>query len=167
MDVFEAIKNRRSIRDFKETDVEEKKIWKVLDATRWAPSSHNSQPWDFIVITEEEIKEQIAELAKYGDFLSAAPVLVAFITDPSQSHLHKVDGALATQNFQLAAWSLGLGTCWIGTMDREAVKDLLQIPKEKHLLTVLPLGYPAEEGKSARKSLEEITYKEKYSKKWK
>lgn len=165
MDVLKAIRKRRSIRRYKEKPVAKKKLRKVLEAARWAPSSGNNQPWEFIVIRDQEVRDKIAEEATYGDFISDAPVSVAFITDPEESHLHKVDGALATQNFQLAAWALGLGTCWIGTMNREKVKSLLEIPKRKHLLTVLPLGYPAGKGKSKRKKLDEITYAGKYGEK--
>jgi len=74
-----------------------------------------------------------------------------------------VDGALATQNFTLAAWALGLGTCWTGTMNREKVKEILDIPAEKNLLTVLPLGYPAEEGWAYRDELSSFIHIERYS----
>lgn len=166
MEVMKAVKERRSIRKYSAEEVKREKIEKLLDAARWAPSSKNSQPWEFIVIKSEETKERIANNAKYEDFITEAPVVIAFVTDPSRSHLHKIDGALATQNFQLAAWALGLGTCWIGTMNREKVKKLLNIPQKKHLLTVLPVGHPAEEGHSTRRQLEEITYGEKFGKKW-
>lgn len=167
MKVLDAIKKRRSIRKFKDKEIEESKLRKILNAARWAPSSGNNQPWKFILIKDQTQKEQIAEYAKYGAFLPEAPVLVAFLTDPEKSHLDRVDGSLASQNFQLAAWALGIGTCWIGTMNREKVKELLNIPQDKHLLTVMPLGYPAEKSDSSRKPLKNIVYAKKYGNKWK
>lgn len=161
MQIVDVMKERRSIRAFKEKDIKKKQIKKLLNAARWAPSAMNSQPWEFIIIRDERLQEKIAHI-KGQQFIAEAPVIIAFVTDPETSRFHKIDGSLATQNFQLAAWAQGLGTCWIGTFDREKVKQLLEIPDHKHLLTVMPLGYPAEEGESSRKPLEDITFKEKY-----
>ena len=86
---------------------------------------------------------------------------IAVVTDPG-SRWHVIDGSLLTQNLMLAAHALGLGTCWIGTMDRERAKDLLGVPREKHLLTVIPVGYPAETGSSWRKPLQEFVYLNRY-----
>lgn len=163
---MKAITTRRSIRKYKEKDVDYNTIKQVLNAARWAPSASNTQPWEFIVIREDETKKDFADI-KGQKFIADAPVLIAFVTDPDTSRFHKIDGALATQNFQLMAWELGLGTCWIGTFNREKAKTLFDIPKEKHLLTVMPLGYPAEEGHSTRVPLEHITYRERYGRQWK
>ncbi|MEM2929107.1 MAG: nitroreductase family protein [Nitrososphaerota archaeon] len=162
MDVLEAIYSRRSIRSFKKKQVEEEKIIKILEAAIWAPSSHNSQPWEFIIIKNQETLKKIANETKWGNFIADAPLAIAIITDPEKSRWHEIDGALATQNIQLTAWALGLGTCWIGTMNREKVKQILNIPKEKNLLTVLPIGYPASIGKSNRKPLKDFIHYEKY-----
>lgn len=161
MDVLTAIKQRRSIRKFTEKEVEEEKLNTVLDAARWAPSSKNSQPWEFIVIRDVATLKKIAVEAKYGKFIPEAPAAVAFVTDPSKSNFHEVDGTLATQNFQLAAWALGLGTCWIGTMNRERVKEILGVPDDKFLLTVMPIGYPNMIGKGSREPLESLVQYQK------
>ncbi len=161
MEVLKAIIERRSIRRFLPKPVEEEKILKILEACRWAPSARNLQPWELIVINDREILKELAKLAPYGSFISEAPLAIAIITDPS-SKWHIIDGTLLTQNLMLAAWSLGLGTCWIGTMDREKAKEILGVPKEKHLLTVIPIGYPAKIGKSWRKPLKEFVYLNRY-----
>ena len=156
MDIITTIRQRRSVRKFKKKQIEEDKLNTVLDAARLAPSSMNSQPWEFIVIKDPTTLKEIAKEAAYGKFIPDAPVVVAFVVDPSKSHLHEVDGALATQNFMLAAWALGLGTCWIGTMNRERVKELLGISKHKDLLTVIPIGYIDTIGDSSRKPLKSL-----------
>ncbi|RLG60240.1 nitroreductase family protein, partial [Candidatus Geothermarchaeota archaeon] len=115
MNVLDAIRGRRSIRRYFGRDIPHEALIKVLDAARWAPSAKNSQPWEFIVIKDNEIKKKISELAPFGSFIKKAPVAIAVVTDPSLSpNFHQVDGACAVQNLMLAAHSLGLGTCWIG-----------------------------------------------------
>lgn len=164
MDVLEAIFTRRSVRRYERRYVSDELVRKVLEAAIYAPSSKNAQPWEFIVIRNKETKERLAELAPYGKFLREAPVVIAVVTDPAKSpRFHEVDGACAVQNLALAAHALGLATCWIGTMDREAAKPLLGVPPERNLLTVLPLGYPAERPpRPWRRPLSEIAYSEKY-----
>ncbi len=162
MEVIEAITKRRSIRHFASREVEEWKLNSALEAARWAPSSKNCQPWEFIIVRDRKALERIAEESTYGKHIAQAPLAIAFVTDPSKSKRHEVDGALATQNFSLAAWSLGLGTCWTGTMNREKVKEVLGIPAEKNLLTVLPVGYPSEEGWAHREEVSSLVHFEKY-----
>ena len=168
MEVFGAMKGRRSIRKYESRDIPNELVAKVIEAATWAPSSKNRQPWEFIVIRDPETKRRIAELAPYGKFLAEAPVAVAIITDPAKlPWFYEVDGASAAQNFALAANALGLATCWVGTMDREAAKALLAVPHEKNLLTVLPLGYLAEKPEpKPRKPVAEVTYAERYKRPW-
>ena len=161
MDVFKVIFERRSVRHYLPKPVEEEKILKILEACRWAPSARNLQPWELIVIKDKELLKELAKTAPYGRFIAEAPVAIAVITDPS-SKWHIVDGSLLTQNLMLAAWALGLGTCWIGSMDREKAKSILSIPKEKHLLTIIPIGYPAKVKESHRKPLREFVYLNRY-----
>ncbi len=164
MDVFEAIKERRSIRKYKKEPISDDLVLKVIEAAIWAPSSKNRQPWEFIIIRNEDTKRKLAELAPFGRFIAEAPVVIAVVTDPRKSPaFHMVDGACAVQNLLLAAHALGLGTCWIGTMDRERAKEILGIPKDLHLLTVIPLGYPDERPKAPhRKPLESVVHYERY-----
>ncbi len=164
VEVFEAIKSRRSVRRYRREDVPDELVLKVLEAARWAPSSKNRQPWSFVVVRNPVVKKELAKLAAFGGFLAEAPVVIAVVTDPRASpRFHEVDGSCAVENMMLAAWSLGLGTCWIGTMDREGAKQLLGVPEELNLLTVIPLGYPAEESRApSRKSLDELVYWERF-----
>ncbi|MFX0067537.1 MAG: nitroreductase family protein [Promethearchaeota archaeon] len=163
VDVLDSIKERRSIRRFKKKDIEEEKISILLEAMRWAPSAGNRQPWEFIIIKNKELLSKIASEAPYGAFIADAPLAIAIVTDPETSRWHIVDGSLASQNLQLAAWAMGLGTCWIGSMDREPVKKILGIPEGKHLLTIFPLGYPDEKPVKNRKSLDLLVHNERYS----
>ena len=167
LEVFEAIKGRRSIRKYTKNPVPEDFITKILDAGRWAPSAGNRQPWTFIVLKDEKVKNEVAEAATYGKFLADAPIGIAVAIDPRVSHRSGgvEDGAAATQNMLLAAHALGLGTCWIGSYNstyEEEVKRILDIPKHNRLLSIISVGFPAESPLATRKKLGEITVTDRY-----
>ena len=86
-----------------------------------------------------------------GRFIEQSACAVAVVTDPA-NHWHEIDGARAVQNMELAGWNEGLGTCWIGRLERERIKELLAIPPHLHVLTILPFGYPAETSSRRRKN---------------
>ncbi len=136
------LKGRRSIRSFQDKPVNEKEIEMILEAGRWAPSASHRQPWEFIVIKNKEILEKISKNAFYGKFIKEAPVAIAIVGKKKISNKwYIVDTSLVSMNMMLMAWSLGIGTCWIGAMNREKVKKLLDLTENEHLLTVLPFGY--------------------------
>lgn len=171
MDLFEAMKERRSCRAFLSDPVDEDTILKILEAGTWAPSPLNAQPWEFMVVTGGAVKKAIfneAEerrkwgqevsgwkwLAGYGvDFLKSAPVIIAVIGDPKKTGLDSFleEGgvgyqhacAAAIQNIHLAAHALGLGTLWFTLFDRQVIREILEIPGEKTPLALICLGKPA------------------------
>ncbi len=168
MDVLEAIKERRSIRKYEPKAVPEEKLTQILEAGRWAPSADNSQPWKFIVVRDEKIKNELARVAVWGSFLAQAPVAIAVVIDPRASNHPVEDGAAATQNMLLAAHALGLGTCWIGSYDsgyEERTKEVLGIARDKRLLALISLGYAAESPRRGRLELSELVCYERYTEK--
>lgn len=168
MEVFEAIKSRRSIRKYTKDPVPEDLIVKILDAGRWAPSASNRQPWSFIVLKDEEVRRKIAEATTYGKFLAEAPLGIAVVVDPQASTHPAEDGAIAAQNMLLAAHALGLGACWIGSYNsfyEEKIKTILSIPKNKRLLSIISIGFPAESPTKTRKELRQIVFTDQYGKK--
>jgi len=165
MSVLEAIVQRRSIRKYKEKPIPKDLLYKILDAGRWAPSAHNSQPCMFIILEDEKVRRQVAEATTYGKFLAKAPVGVAVVVDPEATNHPAEDGAAATQNMLLAAHALGLGACWIGSYSsvyEENVKEILGIPKNKILLSIVALGYPDEKAEKTRKSLDQTVLINRY-----
>ncbi len=161
MDVYECIVGRRSTRSFRKDDIPQASLDRILEAARWSPSAGNRQPWEFILIRKKETLENIAPLARYGEFIPEAPLAIAVVTDPS-TKWHMIDGSSAVQNMALAAWEMGIGTCWIGSLEREQAKKILCIPEHLHLLTVLPFGYPDEVDESTRKSVGSMLHQEKW-----
>ncbi len=187
MEVLEAIKTRRSIRQYKTTPVDDKTLELVLEAARWAPSWKNTQCWRFIVVRDSSIKAEIANClikSKRGDVLVdnagskaiiQAPVLIvacaelgksglnagAFATDKGDWYMFDV--ALTMQNLVLAAQSLGLGTVHLGLFDAKKAAEILGIPEGVCVVSVTPLGYPDEQPAARpRKELSEVVFHDKY-----
>ncbi len=165
MDILELIKTRRSIRKYKLDHIPEEEINKILEAARWAPSASNRQPWSFIVLRSVETKRKLAETLTWGGFLAQAPLGIAVVINPRASNHPVEDGAAATQNMLLEAHSLGLGACWIGaygSVNEESAKDILNVPDDERLLSVIVVGRPAESPQSTRRKLDEITFSDRY-----
>jgi nitroreductase len=174
--VLDAIKKRRTAVRFENTNVEEDKITDILEAGRWAPSWLNKQPWNFIVIKDQETKEQLSEVVPttFVEGLREAPVCIAVTVDTRQDSFHFVEaGAIAAQNMALAAYSLGLQTSWIGVFDVKnqrnsaevKVKKILEIPKNHRVVAILPIGHTKYDvPKKDRKELRYMVYKEKFGK---
>jgi nitroreductase len=160
MDVLEAIRHRRSIRKYKDTPVEEEKVNKILEAGRWAPSASNKQPWHFIVVRDDKIRRKLADIHAYGRFMAESPVVLVILGDPSRHQkYHLADPHNAVQNMLLAAYSLSLGTCWMGVRDTEyeqQFRDVLNIPESQRVVCSISLGYPDHERESKRLPLEDI-----------
>ncbi len=142
MDVFECLNTRLTIREFKPDRVPIDVTTKILQAGRWAPSSRNRQPWHFVVITDSDILKTIGSIASSGPFIGSAPMAIAvFMRDADRPDL---DAGRAIQQMEIMAWSLGLGTCFVGFREEGAalqVKQLLGVPLDFELITVLPFGY--------------------------
>jgi nitroreductase len=165
--VLKAIRDRRSSSRFKSTPVDEEKLNVILEAGRWAPSWANTQPWRFIIIKDEGIKERMSEAVStfFKSSIKDAPICVAVCVNPKKDSFHFIeDGATATQNMALAAQSIGLSTSWIGVFSlrneknssEKKLKEILGVPKEWRLISILPLGVPELKETSARKELSTI-----------
>jgi len=164
MSFIELAKKRYSVRDFKNIPVEREKILQVLEAGRVAPSAVNYQPWHFIVVTDEGVKNRIAE-AYSRDWFKKAPVIIIACGDHSQSWKRRdgkdhcdIDVAIAVDHMTLAATDLGLGTCWVCAFDAEKCHKALGLPENLEVIALMPLGYPADKGvpEKRRKSIEDI-----------
>jgi nitroreductase len=175
-EVLETIKNRRSVVRFESTGIEDDKIEAILEAGRWAPSWINKQPWNFIVIKDQNTRNQLSEIVPttFVQGLKEAPLCIAVTVNASEDPYHFVeDGAAAAQNMVLAAQSLGLNSSWIGVYDLKNqknsaevnIKKILEIPKDARVIAILPIGHvKGEVSKKDRKSLRQIVYQEKFGK---
>jgi nitroreductase len=163
MDIFDIIKERRSIRTYKGEHVSKDKLEKLLEAARLAPSAANRQNWKFIVVENEQIKNQLVTASNNQAFIGTASHIIAGIGDSAQKW-HQVDLAIALEHIVLEAVELGLGTCWIGAFNEDEVKRILKIPPDKKVVALLTVGIPAESPAARpRKALEEIVAYNEYA----
>jgi len=148
MDVIACIRARRSVRSYEDREVEEDKLRQVLEAGRLAPSANNRQHWKFVVVRDPELRRKLIGAAKGQSFVGEAPVVIVACATSSDHIMpcghpsHLVDVAIAIDHMALAARELGLGTCWVGAFDQDAVKKILGVPKSAVVVELLPLGYP-------------------------
>jgi nitroreductase len=150
MKVLDAINTRRSVRKWQKRAVSNATLNKILNAGRMSPSPLNSQPWHFSIIQDKKLIKILAGSAQHGRFAELAPILIVVTVEQdakvdkwlSEHEQHIYSGVCAIQNMWLAAWSLGIGGCWI-TVDRNVTFNLLGIPKNHVLLGSLALGHPA------------------------
>lgn len=141
----ELLTQRRSIRQFTTDPVPEKLLWDIFETCRYAPTSKNSQAYYFVVIKNSEQKKALASKRDRASRpIDQSPIAVAICSDPGKTLRPEQDGCIAAYHFILTAWSHGLGTCWIAAMDRDDVKDILNIPRGHYVATVTPLGFPAQ-----------------------
>jgi nitroreductase len=173
MEVLEAIKGRRSIRSFLPDPVPEKDLKTILEAAIMAPSAGNCQPWEFVIVKDEERKRKLAEAAHWQDFIAEAPVVVVVCANiPRTSARYGKRGetlyciqdtAAAIQNMLLAAHSLGYGTCWIGSFEDDQVAKIVEAPKGVKPVALIPIGKPAEKPRApARIPLEKVCHEEHF-----
>ena len=161
MDALEAIKRRRSVREYTGDAIPRKDIEKIVEAGRLAATGNNKQPWDFIVITN---RDMIEKLKVASQWMENAGAIIAVVLDPS-SRWWIEDGAAAVENMLIASTALGYGSCWLEgyTLPREEeFKRLLNVPEEKRLLTLVPIGVAVEWPMVEKKPLEEVIHWEMY-----
>ncbi len=173
MEVFEAIKGRRSIRAFRKQKVEEETIRSLIEAGTWAPSAGNIQPWEFVIVRKSETKVRLSNAALNQEFLEEASVLIVVCANEIKSFrgygkrgstLYCIqDTAAAIQNIHLAAFSLGLGTCWVGAFDEDETREILRIPEGIRPVAIIPVGYVDEKPEPRRRqSMNEIVHQESF-----
>ena len=168
MDVHEAVRTRLTVRQFKPDPVPDEVVHKLLEAGRLAPSSQNLQPWHFIVICSRETLQKLGQIASSGRFVADAPMAIAIAMDNADRP--DLDAGRTLQQMELVAWEEGLGTCFVGLRVAEQnrqVKELLGIPDDLQLITVLPFGYRLDNvtgtrGVRSRKALSEIAHSERF-----
>lgn len=141
-ELLTLMKNRRSIRSFTDEPVSDEDIQKILEAARWCQSASNNQPWRFIIIKNKKIIEDLAKFAPYGKFIKSAPIVIAIVADTAKApKWYLQDTSMVSHQMCLMISALGLGTCWIGSLDRDAAGEILKLKKKEYLTTILPIGH--------------------------
>lgn len=173
MDVFEAIKERRSIRAFTDKMVSKEDVERLIEAARWAPSAGNIQPWEFVIVKDTEMKRKISDAALNQILIQKAPIIIVVCADVIRSsrgygsrgeQLYSLqDTAAATENILLEAQELGLATCWIGAFQEKEVAEAVKAPENVRPVAIVAVGHPATRTVTPRKrSVNEIVHYETY-----
>ncbi|MCK4764195.1 MAG: nitroreductase family protein [Candidatus Aminicenantes bacterium] len=179
MDFYDVIEKRQSVRTYKPDPVPQDSLARILEAFRAAPSWANTQPWELVLVTGKEIKEQLQKtLSERNPALKAiidAPVIVCAVGITGKSGFKKgsrstihgdwvmFDLGIATEHLTLAAAAENLGTVHVGLFDHEKVNEILGIPENRTVIELIPLGYPAHTPKQTpRKPLKDFVFKNLY-----
>lgn len=165
MDLLKIIQKRRSIRKYQQKPVTNALLTRILEAGRWAPSGLNNQPWRFMVLTNSDLKSQLAQFTKYGHIIKKSSAVILVFID--QRVIYNRDKDLMSigaciQNMLLTAHSLGIGTCWLGEIlnRKKEINKYLHLPAQLELMAAISLGYSAEKARQGkRKPLKSIVLK--------
>jgi nitroreductase len=144
-EVLDFICKRRSVRRFQKKAVPDEILEALMKAAMAAPSGNNAQPWEFVLVRDPKIKEELSRVHSWVYMAAEAPAVLVVMGNKS-SEWWQDDCAAATENFLLAAANLGLGTVWCGIKEDHArtVRKILGVPGNIGVLCLVPLGYPAE-----------------------
>ncbi|OPZ14381.1 MAG: NADH dehydrogenase [candidate division BRC1 bacterium ADurb.BinA364] len=150
MNVIDAIRLRRSIREYKSDPIPDDLLERMLEAIRLAPSACNNQPWRFVVVRNAATMQALAKASRNQAFIAEAPVAIVACGLPDKAYTRmggywnsaEIDVAIAIDHLTLAAAEAGLGTCWIGAFDEREIKQLLRIPQAAKVVALTPLGFP-------------------------
>ena len=173
MEFYKVLRTRRSVRSYRPDLISQDSLNRVLGAVRISPSGSNRQPWRFILVTDPDLRGELAAACRDQNFVGEAPIIVVACGHDIKYNRggymgemsFLVDISIAFTHLILAARAEGLGTCWIGSFDNDRIKGLLSIPDDYDVVAVSPLGYPDGEWfkeTDHRKPLSEITSLNRY-----
>lgn len=173
--MINEIVDRRSIRKYLDKPVQDEQIIDLIESARIAPSGSNTQPWSFIIVKSEEMRQKLAEVSHNQQWMMSAPVFIVCVADirvrikderalhldeeSPQEELKQIirDTSISIEHILLEANSLGLGTCWVAWFRQNEVRPVLNIPSDKYVVGIVTVGYANEEPKQRpRKKIEDI-----------
>ena len=166
MNTLDTLKLRRSVRVFQNKEIPGKVLEDLIDVARFAPTTRNVQPWEFIIITKEQTLKKIGGLGENAKFMANAKACIAVFCADSKYYLE--DGCSATVNILNAATDFGIGSCWIAGDKKpycEEISGLLGVPAGLKLVSLIALGYPEDKNcfrLADKRSLKELTHWEKF-----
>ncbi|MBN2899638.1 MAG: nitroreductase family protein [Clostridia bacterium] len=178
---MKEIDSRRSVRKYQVKPIEKEKLDQILESARLAPSGSNTQPWHFIIVESEEMKEKLAAADHNQHWMTTAPLFIVCVADsrsrlPETEHvvldehspepeLKQIirDTAIAIEHILLEAEHLGLATCWTAWFEQKDVRPILGIPEDKYVCGIITLGYGDETpNQRPRRALSEMVRYEKW-----
>jgi nitroreductase len=162
MALIDIICKRYYCRAYQQKPVEQEKLAQLFEAARLAPSAKNTQDWRFVVVTDEQVKRQIAGVTNRPDVFEKAGAIIAACSNSDYimkcgQPIGPIDIAIALEHIALQATELGLATCWIGSFETQKVRTILAVPDDIEIIELMTVGYPADEPKQTnREPMEKI-----------
>ena len=163
MEVFEAVRTVLAVRNYQDKPVPPDIIRQIVEAGRLTGSSMNRQPWHLIVVEDRDTLRDLGALAPTGPYVAQAPLAIVVAIEKTRFAVS--DASRAIQSMMLTAWSVGVGSNWVGFVGMNGVNSLLGIPDDLDVLAILPFGYPTQDigkGKKQRKPLSEVAHLERF-----
>lgn len=153
MELLKLMEERYSVRAYSQREIEEEKLNQILEAGRLAPTAKNNQPQHIYVLKSPEAIEKIRALTRCA---YNAPVVLAVAVDKSKEWNNPLesgitsgqqDAAIVATHMMLAAWDMGIGSCWVCYMAPTEVHNAFGLPENEQIALLMPIGYPADEAK--------------------
>ncbi len=163
MDAIKALKTRRSVRTFKDKAVAKEIIEDVVDCARLAATARNVQPWEFVVVTDADVRGRLAQTARTGPFIADAPVCVVVLCEDTEHYLE--DGSAATQNLLVAVRAHGLGACWVAGDKKpyaDAILEIVGAPSGYKLVSLVAVGHSDAQPSPSKRPLADVLHWEKF-----
>ncbi len=164
MEIFEALRQRKSVREYSDRKVEKELVEKIIDAGHLAATARNEQPWEFLVTYDKTVMDKICGMCPNGPFIKNASCLIAVFSKDTKYYIE--DCSAATQNMLLAIEAMRLGGCWIAGDKKDYADDIrkiLGVPEGNKLVSMISVGYPKTAHKpKAKKNLKEVLHWERW-----
>ena len=165
MNVLDAIRSKRAVREFAPAPIPDDLVSAVLDAGRQSQSSKNTQPWEFVLVTDKATLKALSETGTYAGHLAGATFAVVLVGTAS-GNWNSFDLGQAAAYMQLAAWEMGIGSCIAAIYEPDKVKALLNLPADLSAWVALSFGYPSPTFRPAkmggRKPLDVLVHRERW-----
>jgi len=156
MDIWEAIKRRRSVRWFRQEAISRETLLELIEAARCAPSAANRQPLEFVIVDNDQQRTQVFAQLAWAAYVQprrdppagkrpVSYIIVLVSKERALADFGPVDAAAAIENILLAAQGQGIGSCWLGSIKRDKIREILEIPDKYDIDSVIALGYPDEQ----------------------
>jgi nitroreductase len=163
MEALQALKTRRAVRAYRDEPVAREVLADLVDCGRLAATAINIQPWEFVVVTDRALLTRIAGAAEYGRFIAGAAACIVVLSKDTKYYLE--DGSAATQNILVAARAHGLGACWVAGDKKDYGPEICRLvgaPDGFRLISLVPVGHPAEDPRKDKRPLSEVLHWERF-----
>jgi len=163
MDALVCLKTRRSVRRYGGEAVPRQVVEDIIDCGRLAPTARNEQPWEFVAVSDAELRRRIADIAEYGKFIADAPVCIVVLCKDTRYYVE--DGSAATTNIVNAAHAHGLGSCWVAGDKKPYAPEIASLvgsPEGYKLVALIALGHAEEVSHAPKRPLHEVVHWDRF-----